>query len=501
MLHRLPEIWGDDAREFNPDHMSPERRDALPPNAYRPFGSGQRACIGRQFALQEATLVLGMVLQRFELVDHANYQLKIKETLTVKPEGLTITVRPRQGRTWGSAPRPAVTAVAEPRSPALAVAPADRHGTSLLVLFGSNLGAAEDIATRIARDAGDRGYTARTAALDEAVSELPTEGAVVVVTSSYNGEPPDNAGKFCAWIDGAGASATGVRFTVFGCGNRDWAATYQAVPKRVDAGLEAKGGTRIYPRGEGDARGDFDSQFEDWYRGLWDGLGAALGLDASTTAAAGAGPRLTVQLEQRRTASPVLQSYRGLAATVRVNRELTARADTPDGRSVRHLEITMPAAATYATGDHLGVLPRNPIGLVNRTIARFGLDGGQFVTLAANGSAPTHLPLGEPYPLLAILVGCVELQDVASRGGLAAMAASMPEGPRRDELAALAGSDDEAKAHYREMIAKPGARCSSCSRRTPIARSPSRSSSTCCPRCARASTRSPPRRRCPRTWR
>jgi cytochrome P450/NADPH-cytochrome P450 reductase len=455
MLHRLPEVWGEDAREFNPDHMSAERRDALPPNAYRPFGSGQRACIGRQFALQEATLVLGMLLQRFELVDHANYELKIKETLTVKPEGLTITVRPRTGRTWGSAPRPVPATAAEPRPASLPVAPIDRHGTPLLVLFGSNLGAAEDLAARIARDAGDRGYTARTAALDEAVGELPIEGAVVVVTSSYNGEPPDNAGKFCSWLDGASASATGVRYTVFGCGNRDWAATYQAVPVRVDAGLEAKGGTRVYPRGEGDARGDFDAQFEDWYRGLWDGLGAALGLAASTTAIAEAGPRLGVQLEQRRTASPVLQSYRGQAATVRVNRELTARAATAGGRSVRHLEIAMPAGATYAVGDHLGVLPRNPIGLVNRVIARFGLDGGQFVTLTASGSAPTHLPVGEPYPLLGILAGCVELQDVASRAGLAAMAAAMPEGAARDELAALAGTDDEARARYREQIAKP----------------------------------------------
>ena len=94
MLHRLPAIWGPDADDFNPDHFDPERRDALPPNAYKPFGSGQRACIGRQFALQEATLVLGMVLQRFELVDHANYQLKIKESLTIKPTGLTITRAP-----------------------------------------------------------------------------------------------------------------------------------------------------------------------------------------------------------------------------------------------------------------------------------------------------------------------------------------------------------------------------------------------------------------------
>ncbi len=454
MLHRLPEVWGADAEEFNPDHFDPQRRDTLPPNAFRPFGSGQRACIGRQFALQEATLVLGMLMQRFELIDHANYQLKIKESLTLKPDGLTITIRPRAGRTWGAAPRP-VAAAANPRTPALAVAPTDRHGTPLLVLFGSNLGAAEDIASRIARDATDRGYTARTAALDDAVRELPIEGAVVVVTSSYNGQPPDNAARFAAWADEAGTSAAGVRYTVFGCGNRDWAATYQAVPTRIDAALEARGAIRVYPRGEGDARGDFDAQFEAWYAGLWDALGAALGLDAAKTEVAGGGPRLAVELEQRRTASPILQSYRGQAAIVRVNRELTARAGTPGGRSVRHIEITLPPGLTYAAGDHLGVLPRNDVSVINRVIARFGLDAGQYVTLTATGTVPTHLPVGEPYPLLGILAGCVELQDVASRAGLAAMAAHLPEGPARDELAGLAGTDDEATARYREKIGVP----------------------------------------------
>jgi cytochrome P450 / NADPH-cytochrome P450 reductase len=454
MLHRLPGIWGPDADDFNPDHFDPERRDALPPNAYKPFGSGQRACIGRQFALQEATLVLGMVLQRFELVDHANYQLKIKESLTIKPSGLTITVRPRSGRTWGATPR-AAAATDKPRPPALAVTQADRHGTPLLVLFGSNLGAAEDLATRIARDATDRGYTARTAALDEAVGELPADGAVVVVTSSYNGQPPDNAGRFCTWADDVASSAAGVRYTVFGCGNRDWAATYQAVPTRVDAALEARGATRVYPRGEGDARGDFDGQFEAWYAGLFDALGSALGLDSATTAATAGGPRLTVEVEQRRTASPILQSYRGQAATVRVNRELTVRAGTPDGRSVRHLEISLPVGASYAAGDHLGVLPRNEVSVVNRVLTRFGLDGGQYVTLAATGSAPTHLPIGQSYPLLGILAGCVELKDVASRAGLSAMAAHMPDGRARDDLAGLAGTDDESKARYREKIAVP----------------------------------------------
>ena len=53
-LHRSTEVWGPDAAEFNPDHTAAERMTAIPPNAYKPFGTGQRACIGRQFAIQEA---------------------------------------------------------------------------------------------------------------------------------------------------------------------------------------------------------------------------------------------------------------------------------------------------------------------------------------------------------------------------------------------------------------------------------------------------------------
>src|SRR5262249_47329639 len=83
MLHRDPSVWGEDAERFDPDHFSPEAERKLPPNAYKPFGSGQRSCIGRAFAMQEATLVLAKVLQRFELIDHLHYQLRLRQTLTL----------------------------------------------------------------------------------------------------------------------------------------------------------------------------------------------------------------------------------------------------------------------------------------------------------------------------------------------------------------------------------------------------------------------------------
>ena len=151
MLHRDPSVWGDDAEEFNPDHFRPETRSQLPPNAFKPFGSGQRACIGRQFAMQEAMLVLGMLLQRFEFVDYLNYELKVKEGLTIKPDGLLIKIKQRPGRTTGTAPITITTAAtngqaAEPKPRPQRTG--EGHNTPLMVLFGSNLGTAEGIASR-----------------------------------------------------------------------------------------------------------------------------------------------------------------------------------------------------------------------------------------------------------------------------------------------------------------------------------------------------------------
>lgn len=82
-LHRDKEAWGDNAEEFYPERF--EHPDQVPHHAYKPFGNGQRACIGMQFALHEATLVLGMILQHFTFIDHTDYELDIKQTLTIKP--------------------------------------------------------------------------------------------------------------------------------------------------------------------------------------------------------------------------------------------------------------------------------------------------------------------------------------------------------------------------------------------------------------------------------
>jgi cytochrome P450 len=95
VLHRDPQIWPDPER-FDPDRFAPGLARSRPAHAYKPFGTGQRACIGRHFAMHEAVLTLALTLHRFDLVPDSNYRLTIAESLTLKPRGFTLVPSTRR---------------------------------------------------------------------------------------------------------------------------------------------------------------------------------------------------------------------------------------------------------------------------------------------------------------------------------------------------------------------------------------------------------------------
>lgn len=445
VLHRDPAVWGADAERFRPERFAPEEAEKLPPNAWKPFGNGARACIGRPFAMQEAQLVLIMMLQRFDFaLDDPDYQLRIHETLTLKPENLRILATPRlraENLVHNTAPAAPVAA------PRRAPGPVEPGATApaLLVLYGSNTGSAEAFANRLADEAGTKGFRATVAPMDDHAGDLPRAGALIVVTASYEGQPPDNARRFVSAVEGLQpGTLDGLRFAVFGCGNRQWARTYQAVPKRVEAALATAGATPVQARGEADSGGDFFGAFDSWCADFWPALTEAFGMETQADT-----PDDRVQVEfvplQREKLLRLGDMDQG---TVIENRELVDLTKA-DARSKRHVEIALPAGMTYRTGDYLAVLPQNPDAQVERALRRLALSADTQVVLSK--ANPGHQPVDLPIGCGTLLRSYVELGQPATRAQVAALSRMTRCPPEKTALEQLASDGYEARVLDRRV--------------------------------------------------
>jgi cytochrome P450 / NADPH-cytochrome P450 reductase len=455
-LHRDPSVWGPNPDTFDPENFSREAEAARPVNAWKPFGNGQRACIGRGFAMHEAALAIGMILQRFKLIDHNRYQLALKETLTIKPEGFKIKARPRADKDRGAYTGPATTtAAASTAAPASRARTRPGHNTPLLVLYGSNLGTAEELAIRVADLAEVNGFATKLAQLDDFVGKLPEQGGVLIFCASYNGAPPDNATQFVKWL-GSGLPKNAfakVRYAVFGCGNSDWAATYQSIPRMIDEQLAAHGARGVYARGEGDARSDLDGQFESWFAKLAPLATKEFGLESNFSRSADDEPLYKIESVAPSAVNAIVALGGVSPMKVLLNSELQNKtgANASD-RSTRHIEVQLPSDISYRVGDHLSVVPRNDPALVDSVARRFGFLPADQIRLQVAEGRRAQLPVGDTVSVGRLLSEFVELQQVATRKQIQIMSEHTRCPVTKPKLLAYVGDDAASTEHYRSDI-------------------------------------------------
>ncbi|KAF7535706.1 hypothetical protein G7Z17_g13162 [Cylindrodendrum hubeiense] len=440
--HLDPVVYGEDANEFKPERMTDDNFARLNeefPNCWKPFGNGKRGCIGRPFAWQEAILAMAMLFQNFNFTMHdPNYQLQIKETLTLKPDNFEMRASLRHGMTAteleqtlaGKAPTQDQTSIKKPKAEAKAQL---NTGKPLSVYYGSNSGTCEALAQRLATDAPTHGFNATTIGpLDEAKQNLSQDHPVIIVTASYEGQPPSNAAHFVNWMESLkGNEMDKVSYAVFGCGHRDWTQTFHRIPKLVDSTLEKLGGDRIVPMGTADAASsDMFSDFETWEdETLWPALKEKYGTgDTSDVTGVQA---LTVEVTTPRKAT--------LRQDVEEALVVSTKTLTSSGPPKKHIEIQLPTGMPYKAGDYLAILPMNPQATVARVFRRFQLTWDAALKIHSN--RPTTLPINTPVSARDVLGAYVELSQPATKRNILALAEATDDKSIVQELEKLAGDD------------------------------------------------------------
>ena len=101
--HRHPEFW-DNPDRFDPDRFLPEAVAGRHRHAYVPFGTGQRACIGRHLAMLETPLVLAMLVRRFRPLPVPGRDVVYRAEASLRARhGVWMTLRPAGARELASA--------------------------------------------------------------------------------------------------------------------------------------------------------------------------------------------------------------------------------------------------------------------------------------------------------------------------------------------------------------------------------------------------------------
>ena len=437
-LHRQPD-WGDNVELFDPDRFEPSLAAARPAAMFKPFGTGPRSCIGRQFALHEATMAIARLVHRYRLLDSQHYVLQWDSELSRRPVGFRLDLMRRIPADRRIA-QPVTTATSAPLQPQ--VFSPIKAGTTVAVLHGSNLGTCRALASQFAEEATDIGCAATVGPLDGAVDNLPEVDAILVVASSYNGQAPDDARAFFAWLTGKDAELGGSPyFAVLGVGDHNWTDTYQAVPKRIDQRLAELGGRRLVPMGAADTSGDLTGTVEEFSAALGMALSERFG-DPDATPKTDmneplydlhtiAGP-VTAAIDARFAVTPMV---------VLDNNELVS-GDNALGQAKRNVRIALPEGLEYQTGDHLTVLADNPPDVVDAVIELLEIDPEERLSINPRRTSRRLIALDREVSVRELLTHFVELRKPATRSQLRKLAAANPCEPERKRLEELADEPD-----------------------------------------------------------
>nr|USU33380.1 flavodoxin domain-containing protein [Methylobacterium sp. OTU13CASTA1] len=251
--------------------------------------------------------------------------------------------------------------------PAAAAAPAapPKAAEPLTILFASESGNSEKLASDVAKLARKNGFKPKIVDFfDLDVASLAGEKHVVAIAATWGeGEPPARAMRAYGELMGDGAPRLdGIDFAVLALGDTSYA-EFCAIGKALDARFEALGAKRAYERADLDL--DFDKPAAEWIKNTLKALAPAPSAD--NVVAVDFAARAAEDDEE---AEPSREP-RVVEVVDHVNLN-SSRSDKETIHIALEFEDGAPA---YEPGDSLEIYPENDPALVDEILTATGLSG------------------------------------------------------------------------------------------------------------------------------
>ena len=244
------------------------------------------------------------------------------------------------------------------------------QGRKITILWGSQTGNAENLAKKTGKALAKVGFTPNVvdmAAYD--MAQLASEEHLLIITSTYgDGDPPDNAMDFHAWLlSDAAPKLENLKYSVLALGDTDYP-DFCICGIEFDDRLTELGAEKIHERIDCDV--DFDDNYALWRSGVLSALGseAATSESEEHEAPQGYGKKNPFPSE-------ILKNYN-------LNGEGSAK-------QTHHIELSLEGSELeYETGDALGVMSLNPPEVVDEILAGLPFNTKDEVPLPGGGEAP-----------------------------------------------------------------------------------------------------------------
>uniref|UniRef100_A0A3P9HZ33 NADPH-dependent diflavin oxidoreductase 1 n=1 Tax=Oryzias latipes TaxID=8090 RepID=A0A3P9HZ33_ORYLA len=329
---------------------------------------------------------------------------------------------------------------------------------SLLVLYGSQTGTAQDAAQRIGRQAQRRRLPVRVMALDSyAVADLIAESLVVFVCSTAGqGEPPDNMKNFWRFLfrkSLPGGSLSRLDCAVLGLGDSSYP-KFNFVAKKLHKRLLQLGANMLMPVGLGDDQHDVgpDAVVDPWLASFW---GSVLALYPSLTSVTPLRederlpPTFTFHflVGERESGDEGLRVSEGEAGPFRARMVFNRRVTEPSHfQDVRHIEFDVTGSSMrFAAGDVVMMRPRNAAEDVQQFCLLLGLDPDATFLLEPTSNTPVPARLPRPCSVQHLVESYLDIAAVPRRSFFELLATFATDELERDKLvefSSAAGQDE-----------------------------------------------------------